>query len=197
MVEWTLNKEAARKVLEDPESYGTTLHAIVLKAYGYEAIYGTEEDPEDRMDPIELFVALEDDFHVSLPVEVENKINAIIFATESTAFFENPVIFSSICMALGTGDLGDLINGVMEEPTIPEMVVGILEVQLNHDEGTEFLPAVQNFIESILDDEGIESLGDPELDNLEEAVRKELFNELKFIGVPEEFFAGLPEEVLV
>jgi hypothetical protein len=189
MNNWELNKDAAREVLGNTESFASTLHAIVLKQYGIEAIYGDPLNDDEPMDPLELFANLEEDFSVKIPLEVENKLNAILLATATEVFFENPMAFSSICIAIASGDLGDIVNGAFDEPTVPEMLLGIMEVQLNHDAETEFTPTMEEFIKDILNKESIDTLEDPELNDDEARIKAELFAELKAVGVPDEFIA--------
>lgn len=185
--DWKLNRDKVVDVLQNPDAFATTLHTIVLKQYGADLIYGNPEQDIDPLDPLVLFSYLEEDFGINISEEHENKLNAIMLATSTTAFYENPIAFSSICLAITTGDLGDIVNGTFDDPSLPEMIQGIMEVQLNHSEDTQFSDPVEEYIRNILDDESLDDLDDPELDKIENKVKRELFTELTGIGVPESF----------
>jgi hypothetical protein len=187
--DWKLNKDKAIEIFQNPDSYATTLHTILLKTYGSDALYGNPDEDVEPMDSLELFSYIEEDFGINISEELENKINAIMLATSTTAFYENPLAFSSICLAIATGDMGDIANGYFDDPTVPELIQGVMEVQLNHSEDTQFSPAVEEYIQNILDDESIDDLEDPELDRLENRVKIELFEELRGVGVPESFIS--------
>lgn len=185
--EWKLNRDKVTEVLQDPESFATTLHTIILKEYGSDIIYGNPDQDIDPIDPLVLFSYLEEDFGINISEQLENKINAIMLATATTSFYETPLAFSSICLAIASGDLGDIVNGYFDDPTVPEMIQGIIEVQLNHAEDTEFSNAAEQYIKDILDDESLDDLEDPELDRIENRIKEDLFEELRSIGVPESF----------
>lgn len=193
-LEWTINPDAAAKYLRDPDTKATTLHAIALGTVGFEELYGLDEG-EDPMDPVELYVVLEDTYKTSIPVENENRLNAIMLATTTEAFFYNPEIFAAICLGVSSGDLGDMVHGVMEDPTIAEILEAIMEVQLNHDPETEFSTKVERYIDVILESEGIEGLEDPAAEDFVEKAKQEMFAELREIGVPESYLQSA-EEIL-
>lgn len=184
--EWAINPEAAAKYLRDPDTKATTLHAIALGTLGFDEIYGGN-DFDDPIDPVELYVVLEETYKTSIPPENENKLNAIMLATATEAFFSIPEVFASICLGVSSGDLGDMVHGIMEHPTIAEMLEAIMEVQLNHDPDTEFTRKVESYIDDILETEGIEGLDDPEAEDFVETAKQELLAELREVGVPESY----------
>jgi len=178
-----LDRKEVFKALSDDATYGTTAHVIALGTFG--------DDIYD-MDPLELFMNLEDEYKVEMSEDVAEKLQAILLATTTAAFFEDPVAFRAIANTLLEGDPG--FDG-FDNVTIPEVLWSIYEVELNH-EGTEFAPAVAALINKEIDDEG------EDVDTLDEAMhssyhqravralRKELEEQLAAIGVDD--FA-LPE----
>lgn len=184
-MDWELNAENARTALGDSNTPATVLHTIILKAYGTSYVYG--DDDQDPVDPVILWQDLEDDFRISIPVEVENKVNAIITACSTDYFFTEPDVFSSICVAIATGDLGDEVNGEFDSPTVHEMFCAIQEVDLNDgDREVTFSPAVRNYIKNILDNENVDT--EEEVDQYAQDSEEYLLKVaigLESIGVPE------------
>ena len=72
----------AFKALADDATFATTAHVIALNTFGDE-IYD--------MDPLELIMALEDEYKMEMSEEVAEKLQAILLATTTSAFFEDPV----------------------------------------------------------------------------------------------------------
>lgn len=194
--------KAAGQLLASADTKATTLHVIALAAYGAEALYGGDPiagDIDSGSDPVEpaiLFNQLESDFSVSIPPENENKLNAIMLAVSSDGFYYDPTVFVSVCGALDDGELGDLVNGLMEDLSIPEIIWACFEVALNRDDGedADFSPAVMAIMKESLDSEsedldveGSEVL--PYYDRHLQAEKTELLNELTKLGVAPEYLA--------
>lgn len=183
---WELNKERARGFLGDPSTSATVLHVIVLKTYGIEYIYGSDE--QDPVDPIILWNELEQDYRISIPIEVENKINAMMTAVSTDYFFTNKQVFSAVCTSISTGDLGDPVNGEFDTPTVSEMLRAVQEVDLNDgDRDATFSPEVRNFIAHVFDSENVDT--DDEVDwytaDADEHMQK-MSSDLQSLGIPPE-----------
>jgi hypothetical protein len=125
---------------------------ILLAAYGDE-LHGNADLGIEPMDPVEVWVRVKEDFHTEVPEENENKINALVMALSTDAFYDDPLAFNSICNALYSGDLGDLVNGYIEDLSVSEMLWGIYEVELNRGDSQDFAPAVDAFIEETISQE--------------------------------------------
>ena len=93
----TIDKKEAFKALSDDATFGTTAHVIALATFG-EDIY--------EMDPLELFMNLEDEYKMELSSEVAEKLQAILLSTTTDAFYEDPTAFRAICNTLIEGDPG-------------------------------------------------------------------------------------------
>ncbi len=186
---WNINKNAAADLLRNPDTSALVLFIIAAKTIGEENIFFPNEETgyTDSIDPLELFSELEDEFSVQIPVEVENKLNAILMLFTSQMYFEDPIAFVSVSLAVASGDLGELINGVMEEPTIEEILQTKMEVDLLIEK-EEFSDSVQRVISDSLkdlsdadeDDEG------PSIDQIIEEHRANMISELTAIGVPDQ-----------
>jgi hypothetical protein len=150
--DFPFDKRTAADILGDPDASATVLHLILLAAYGDE-LHGDPERGIEPMDPVECWVRVNEDFHVNVPESNENKLNALFLAISTEAFFEDPLAFVSICGALYSGDLGDLVDGVMEDLTIPEMLWGIYEVELNRGDSQDFVPSIDILIDEMLRNE--------------------------------------------
>jgi hypothetical protein len=146
-----VDPKQAFKALADDATFATTAHVIALNTFGDE-IYD--------MDPLELISALESEYKVEVSEEVAEKLQAILLATTTSAFFEDPVAFRAIANTLLEGDPG--FDG-FDDVTIPELLWAIYEVELNH-EGTDFSPMVERIIKEEIENDG------EDIDTLDEAM---------------------------
>jgi len=202
-----MNRKVAPDLLADPDTSATVLHAILLAEYGDELYGDVDTEP---MDPIELWSNVREDFGVTIPDENENKINALMLALSSDAFFEDPLAFVSICRSLLSGDLGDLVEGLIDDIdiTIPEMLWGMLEVDLNRDDEPQFSRGVQKVIDWNISQEAAdnEELDEDEVlpyyDDVVEKEKARLLHDLRILEVPAEALREaklqplIPEELI-
>lgn len=175
------DKRQAADFLADPETTATVLHMIILAAYGDE-VYGSLEHGIEAADPVELWLRIKEDFSVTVPESNENKVNALMMALSTDAFYEDPLVFVSICNALYSGDLGDLVNGYLEDLTVPEMLWGIYEVELNRGDSQGFTMPIDQLI-----DETIQN----------EAESNEELEEAEVVPYYERFIAEMRDDMLI
>jgi hypothetical protein len=150
------DKRLAADLLADTETTATVLHMIILAAYGDE-VYGALEQGIEAADPVELWLRIKEDFSVNVPESNENKVNALMLALSTEAFYDDPLAFISIANALYSGDLGDLVNGALEDLTMPEMLWGIYEVELNRGDSEGFALPIDRLIDEIIKNEAEDS----------------------------------------
>lgn len=184
---WTINKDLAANLLRDPNTSAVTLFVIAVKTVGEENMFTVDEDTgySDSIDPLELLSELEDQFRTSIPPENENRLNALLMAFTSNLYFDDPIAFTSISMAIHSGDLGELVNGVMEDLTIEEILVAKMEIELLI-EPQEFSTSVQKLIHASIKDlaeEDGEGAVVKTLDNVIEEQRAQIIRELHSIGL--------------
>lgn len=180
----TFSRQIAADLIRDPETLGTVILIILLSKYGEEIF---------DMDPVELYVRIQEDFHSTLTEEGENRLNAILMAVTSDAFYEDPLAFRAIASALYDGDLGDMVNGVLDDLTIPEILWAIYEVGLLRDETEEddFSPAVQRVIdEEMMNEAEEQDMEDPEqvipyYERFVESMKGQLHEQLGKLGLVE------------
>jgi hypothetical protein len=144
-----LDAKSVFLALSDPNTLATTVHIILLSSYG-EAIYDT--------DPIDLYLRLEEDFGVKPTEEIENRINAILMATSTDLFFNDPQAFTAVCETILNGDPG---LDVLDPLTLPEIMWGIYEVELNRTPA-HMSKSVERIIHEAMETEA----GDPETEDL-------------------------------
>lgn len=149
MLDPKIFKEAGNLLTEDA-TFGTVAHIIAHMAFG---------DEMYAMDPLELFQNLEEEYRVQMSEDVQQKLQAVLLAVSSDAFFQDPEAFRAICNTLVEGDPGFL---TFDDLTIPEILWSSYEVSLNHP-GADFSPQVEKLIDRELKEEG------EDLDSLEEA----------------------------
>ena len=153
--------EISRELLRDASASATVKLIIVMAAYPDE-VFGDAEKEIEPLDPIELWMRIEEDFRVTLPEQAENKINALVTALSTDAFYDRVEPFAAICSALYVGDMDDIIDQSFDELTLPEMLWGIFEVELGREGSTDFAPAIEQFILSRVHSEAAEQqVGNP------------------------------------
>jgi hypothetical protein len=182
---WDIRKSG--DLFGSTETSATLLHTMVLAAYGDE-VYGDEDT--DPMDPVELWLRIKEDFRVTVPEENENRLNALMLAISTDAFYEDTLAFASICMALSEGDLGDLVDGAMEELTVPEMLWGIYEVELNRDDQPGFSRGVLAVIDQTTAEQAEEMDVESEdvvssYERYVSEMRNDMFEDMRMLGIDE------------
>jgi hypothetical protein len=175
------DKRLAADLLADTETTATVLHMIILAAYGDE-VYGSLENGIEPADPVELWLRIKEDFSVNVPESNENKVNALMLALSTEAFYDDPLAFISISNALYSGDLGDLVNGALEDLTMPEMLWGIYEVELNRGDSEGFAIPIDRLIDEIIKNE---------------AEDNEELEETEVVPYYEKFVAEMRDDMLV
>lgn len=150
----TASREVQAALIRDSATMALPLMLILINQYGDELF---------EMDPVELYVNIEEDFHAQLTEEGENRVQAALLAMTTDQFYKDALSMRSIALALYEGDLGDLVNGVLEDVEFPELLWATYEVGLLRDDDEEFSPEVQRFV-----DETVRSAADAN-DDLEEA----------------------------
>jgi hypothetical protein len=173
----TIDRKEASRLLADDSTFGTIAHILAFLEYG-ESMY--------EMEPTELFANLEDDFKTTLADDVVQKLQAILLATTTDAFFQDPESFRHIANTLLEGEPGFL---GMDNLTVAEILWAAYEVSLNHP-GAEFTPAVEKLIDSEIKDEGqdLEDLDDaqdsPAFDAVIKNIREDFAAQMSKLGLP-------------
>lgn len=148
-----LDPKTVYRLLSDSACLATVLHVICLAKYG-EEIY--------QLDPLELYLRLEEDFGVRLPEECENRLNAILLATSTDIFYQNAEAFRGISNTLTDGDPG---LDYLESPTLAEMTWALYEVDVNHGEmaiSKECERLIAAAMDNEADDDDPSTVEDPE-----------------------------------
>lgn len=184
-----LDRDTCARLLADPETSATTLHLIVLTTYG-DAVYGDPDQGLMPIDPVLLWALIREDFGVTVPESNENKLNALITAISTDAFYETEEAFVATCLALYNGDMGDIVNGILEDITAPEALWGMYEVALNRNDDMDFHPSIIARILRELAD-APEDTDDP----LQYYLRDMVENKMRFLVELEAL--QIPEDVLL
>ena len=194
-------KRLAADLLADTETTATVLHMIILAAYGDE-VYGSIEHGIEQAEPVELWMRIKEDFSVNIPESNENKVNALMLALSTEAFYDDPLAFISICNALYSGDLGDLVDGALEDLTMPEMLWGIYEVELNRGESEGFALPIDRLIDEIIrneaeDNEDLEKAEVvPYYEKFVAEMRDDMLVQMRMLGVDESVIKKILKEDL-
>ena len=171
-----LDPKVVYRLLADDGTFATCLQIVCLASYGPE-IY--------QVDPLELILRLEEDFHVRVTDSNENKLKAILLATQTDIFYENPEAFRGTCETLTNGDPGIF---TLDQLTVAEVFIALYEVELNHGPG-EFSPQVQVIIDQVISleaDDPAEATSDDPSEYVWAYLRdqhEELKNQLISLGV--------------
>ncbi len=140
----SLDPKGVAAALMDDATFATTLHVICLVQYGEETY---------AVDPLELYARLAEDFGATISDENENKLQAIILATATDAFYEDVRAFVATCNTLLNGDPG---LETLDELTCTEIFWALWEVELNHGE-EEVSPEIARLIGREVDEEADDS----------------------------------------
>ncbi len=167
-------------MLGDAGTPALVLYAIVTAAYG-QLMYGSE-DPEDGIDPLELWEMLRKDFNVVTVPSVENKINAMRTAVETDAFYEEAEIFIAVVKGLVDGDVDDLITGALEDLSVAEITIAMFEISAVRDNVPAFQPAVLAVVEAEIREEAEDEKTDTPVQVLLEMHKREIQDCLRKLG---------------
>jgi hypothetical protein len=181
--EANLDLGKCRAAIGDPDTPGFVLLTIALWAFK-DRVFGDEEAGVDQMDPAEMWAEFNEVFGTWVPEEGENKLNALITALSSAAFYTDVETFMAVSNALFDGDLGDLVDGVFEEPSVVEMMWATLEVELARDDADEsppFSPQVAEFLARKLREEQEDHTAHSAAVN---EVFVDMLDQLRDLGVP-------------
>jgi len=149
MIDVQKQRAAIREQLADDDTPAFVLMTIALSILG-DQVFGSEE--VEALDPVMIWQGLYEKTGIRISPEQENKLQALMTGMEGSHFYEDTAIFSAVCSALYDGDLGDLINGMFDAPSLLEVMWSILEIELAREEEhgpPEFSPAVTNLITEI------------------------------------------------
>lgn len=184
---YPLDREISSRLLASADTSATALHVILAAAYG-DDLYGDADTPE--LDPVLLWRLAREDFSVTIPEANENKINAIKTAVATDLFYEQEEAFVAICLALFNGDMGDMVEGFMEDITLQEALWGVFEVGLNRDDDMDFSVQVVRRIEREMEQEAQE--GEHEFAYFQRGLiagKSGIVSELRALDVAEEQLA--------
>lgn len=187
--EFQMDRRKCAELIRDPEALALPLMTVLLSAYGPQVF---EEDP------IDLWLSVEEDFNAQLTEEGENRVNASILALTSDLFYSDPLVLRATALALFEGDLGDMVNGVLEDIEFPEALWAVYEVGLMRGDDEEFSDDVSEYIDRLMREtsEDNEDLGMEPDEAIPYAVRfledmkGTLRDQLRLIGVSESNFEG-------
>lgn len=159
-----LNVDNVAALLQDPETYATTILTVCLIMY---------KDETFKVDPLVLFQWLLEDFGVHLHQDNENKLQAILTVMTTDFFYTDLDVFKSVCKTLLSGDPGIYDMGVFNDPpTVPEILWGMYEVALVSDEEVvntfDYSPEIQRFVDWILKSDIVDDTAPDSLDSLED-----------------------------
>lgn len=192
MIDIDSHKAEVRQLLADDDTPALVLMSIILTLFG-DRVFGDGQDI-DQMDPLEIWEGLEQVTGIRISPEQENKVQALHLAMSGEGFYDSPEIFASVCAALYDGDLGDMINGVFDPPSVIEVMWGIMEVELARDDEQgppEFSAAVSRLIEEIAASEAY----DLEIFQVEVmAAFADMKDRLRLLGVTEQELVLLDRE---
>jgi len=171
-------KEVA-ELLRDPDTFGTVILSLLLQTYGEEIF---------DLDVLEIYARVQDDFSAVISEEGENRLNALMFALSSNAFYEDVDVFRAVATSLYDGDLGDLVGGGLEDLTIPEILWSIYEVGLLREDEPGFSNAIDRLINREIQEEAEDQDMEsehvlPYYERFLESSKEDLLEQMSRIGV--------------
>ena len=172
MIEGTLTKADRKEVyrlLSDSDTHAIVVLTICLSQYS----------DYFEMDPLEIYARLSDDFSVTMPEALENRLQAITTAMTTNLFETEPSVYDSVVKAISDGD-PDLEYGA-SDTTVDELMWAEYQIKLAKNEELQFSPAVE-VVRKVLaqDEDNIEEVDDI-AETLEEH-RAKLLADLQAVG---------------
>lgn len=135
-------RDVVAKILEEEDVYIPTLYVILAELYG-DTLF--EQEVALIFNDLEEFTGIP-----ALPLDVENKINALLTLMTTDAFYEDRMAFIAICNTLNNGD-PDLDEWDM--PTLEDVFWAILETSFLDEEPPEFAPEISELIAGLIKEE--------------------------------------------
>jgi acyl carrier protein len=122
----TINRTVVAELLQSDDTYLTTLSILASLVH-----------PEaDTCDPVEIFVALREEFSVEPSLSAQNKINAWQLSVGTPLFYTSKQAFVSVVRTIATGfptDSLDAVVGDIYNPTLADILWAQYEIGLQAD----------------------------------------------------------------
>lgn len=116
----TMRETEFKRVLEDKDSFATTLLAILIDEYSTDCF---------EWEPQALYMQISEDLHAEVPDVNKDKIGALIMSITTNQFFINADIFCNVCKALSHSEAD---FSTFRPLTPEELAWGVTEVILNN-----------------------------------------------------------------
>lgn len=189
------HRDIMAALLENEDTSAFVLMTILINEFEDKDIFESETEV--------LFDDIERTFHIKLPEDNENKINAAITAMSTDLFYTNFDVFKAITFSLNEGDIGD-VEDDDDVPTVPEIMWAIVEVALLNGttfSETEFPKNMEDLINDIIDNEAEDKDEvDDEVDTIEEAMTEPYYQRyvtIKLLEVARDLLRlGVPNELV-
>jgi hypothetical protein len=118
-----LDLRACGDLFSSDEAHALTLLSIVFRLYGPDVLFG-----ESAPDAVLLYATLEDDLRTSLSLEAENRIRAMELALGTDDFLLDPLACAAIIEGVASGDVADVMNGMLSDITAAEAFQAFFEI---------------------------------------------------------------------
>ena len=189
------HRDIMTALLENEDTSAFVLMTILINEFEDKDIFESETEV--------LFDDIERTFHIKLPEDNENKINAAITAMSTDLFYTNFDVFKAITFSLNEGDIGD-VEDDDDVPTVPEIMWAIVEVALLNGttfSETEFPKYMEDLINDVIDNEAEDKDEvDDEVDTIEEAMTEPYYQRyvtIKLLEVARDLLRlGVPNELV-
>lgn len=141
--------QAVKKAMVSQDTFATTYRVCFEEMLG-ENLFTDGSMAE--IDTVLLWRLVYDELGVMIPEEGENRLNALVVATQTAGFYTDAEAFGAVCNAFLSGDLPDDIDTVLDDLTLPEMLWGIFETGLNRGDDQEASGEVMAAMLAVLED---------------------------------------------
>ena len=177
--QFPFDESGVRELLESPDTLAFTLMTIILNKYDTDCF---------EWESAVLFKAIEEDFHVKLPEECEERINAAIMVLTSDLPFISFNVFTAVALAFAEGNIGTIADGQDEELNTCEILWALYEISLllgitvpevQEKFTDKVIDAINNTIDGESEDK--EDLVDDDTDTVAEAANEPYYS--KYVTV--------------
>lgn len=167
MMDWQPDLVTSRELLLDPTTSAIVVMTILIKYIEGDILFGTDDELSD---PLEVWYSVREKFNIDLPVENENKINAIMAAMANDAWTQSRAAFHAIVLGMIQGDVDSLVDDDGDEVSVGEIADCLATVGVLMLDEITFSKDVRDFITDSVMRDAVDPEAEPAPDYLEDVL---------------------------
>ena len=162
------------------------MFTLLIKFIDSEILFG---DDDTVADPLAVWYEVRDVFGIDLPVEHENRINAILASIANDAFTKSRTAFRAIVLGIARGDIDSLIDNEDDDVSIQEIAITLATIGTFIGDNLEMSEDVKKFIMEEIMEEAADADAPQAEDYLEEIIK-----DFAHVDMPEDLIAEFAQD---